>query len=141
MTHRRAHIYRETSESTVDVAIDLDGAGESTISTGVGFYDHMLTTLSKHSGIDMTITTTGDVEIDGHHSIEDTAIALGQALAQAWGINAVSRVLVTPWFPSTRPLPSALLTLLDDRGWRARVSPRGRRTFVLVVLACPTRVR
>ena len=83
MTHRRARVYRETSESTVDVAIDLDGAGESTISTGVGFYDHMLTALSKHSGIDMTITTSGDVEIDGHHSIEDTAIALGQALAQA----------------------------------------------------------
>mgnify|MGYP001757711444 CR=1 FL=1 len=141
MTHRRAHIYRETSESTVDVAIDLDGAGESTISTGVGFYDHMLTTLSKHSGIDMTITTTGDVEIDGHHSIEDTAIALGQALAQALGDKCGITRFVTPWFPSTRPLPSALLTLLDDRGWRARVSPRGRRTFVLVVLACPTRVR
>lgn len=140
MTHRRAHIYRETSESTVDVAIDLDGAGESTISTGVGFYDHMLTTLSKHSGIDMTITTTGDVEIDGHHSIE-RLLLWARLLLRPWGINAVSRVLVTPWFPSTRPLPSALLTLLDDRGWRARVSPRGRRTFVLVVLACPTRVR
>ena len=122
MTHRRAHIYRETSESTVDVAIDLDGAGESTISTGVGFYDHMLTTLSKHSG-------------------KTRLLLWARLLLRPWGINAVSRVLVTPWFPSTRPLPSALLTLLDDRGWRARVSPRGRRTFVLVVLACPTRVR
>lgn len=85
MTHRCAHVYRETSESNVDVSIDLDGEGESTISTGVGFYDHMLTALAKHSGIDMSITTTGDVEIDGHHSVEDTAIALGQALAQALG--------------------------------------------------------
>lgn len=85
MTHRCAHVYRETSESNVDVSIDLDGEGESTISTGVGFYDHMLTALAKHSGIDMSITTTGDVEIDGHHSVEDTAIVLGQALAQALG--------------------------------------------------------
>ena len=85
MTHRCAHVYRETSESNVDVSIDLDGEGESTISTGVGFYDHMLTALAKHSGIHMSITTTGDVEIDGHHSVEDTAIALGQALVQALG--------------------------------------------------------
>ncbi|QQY14680.1 imidazoleglycerol-phosphate dehydratase HisB [Cutibacterium avidum] len=85
MTHRCAHVHRETSESNVDVSIDLDGEGESTISTGVGFYDHMLTALAKHSGIDMSITTTGDVEIDGHHSVEDTAITLGQALAQALG--------------------------------------------------------
>ena len=85
MTHRCAHVHRETSESKVDVSIDLDGEGESTISTGVGFYDHMLTALAKHSGIDMSITTTGDVEIDGHHSVEDTAIALGQALVQALG--------------------------------------------------------
>ena len=85
MTHRCAHVHRETSESNVDVSIDLDGEGESTISTGVGFYDHMLTALAKHSGIDMSITTTGDVEIDGHHSVEDTAIVLGQALAQALG--------------------------------------------------------
>ena len=71
MTHRCAHVHRETSESNVDVSIDLDGEGESTISTGVGFYDHMLTALAKHSGIDMSITTTGDVEIDGHHGVED----------------------------------------------------------------------
>ena len=85
MTQRCAHVHRDTSESNVDVSIDLDGEGESTISTGVGFYDHMLTALAKHSGIDMSITTTGDVEIDGHHSVEDTAIVLGQALAQALG--------------------------------------------------------
>jgi imidazoleglycerol-phosphate dehydratase len=85
MSNRRAKVERVTSESNVFVEIDLDGTGMSSISTGVGFYDHMLTALSRHSLIDMTITTTGDVHIDGHHSVEDTAIALGQAIAEALG--------------------------------------------------------
>ncbi|MFV0532368.1 MAG: imidazoleglycerol-phosphate dehydratase HisB [Cumulibacter sp.] len=82
---RTARIERKTSESSVLVEIDLDGTGTSNISTGVGFYDHMLTALSKHSLIDLTVQTTGDIEIDAHHSIEDTAIVLGEALAQALG--------------------------------------------------------
>ena len=82
---RRAKVERVTSESSVSVEIDLDGTGASSISTGVGFYDHMLTALARHSLIDMTITTTGDVHIDGHHSVEDTAIALGQAIKEALG--------------------------------------------------------
>ncbi len=82
---RRAKVERVTSESSVSVEIDLDGTGASTISTGVGFYDHMLTALARHSLIDMTITTTGDVHIDGHHSVEDTAIAIGQAIREALG--------------------------------------------------------
>jgi imidazoleglycerol-phosphate dehydratase len=85
MSNRRAKVERVTSESNVSVEIDLDGTGTSSISTGVGFYDHMLTALSRHSLIDMTVTTTGDVHIDGHHSVEDTAIALGQAIGQALG--------------------------------------------------------
>jgi imidazoleglycerol-phosphate dehydratase len=85
MSNRRAKVERVTSESNVSVEIDLDGTGTSSISTGVGFYDHMLTALSRHSLIDMTITTTGDVHIDGHHSVEDTAIALGQAIREALG--------------------------------------------------------
>ena len=82
---RTARIERTTSESSVVVELDLDGTGESTISTGVGFYDHMLTALSRHSLIDLTVTTTGDLHIDGHHSVEDTAIAIGQALRVALG--------------------------------------------------------
>ncbi len=84
-SHRTGEVHRVTSESDVSVWLDLDGTGTSEISTGVGFYDHMLTALSKHSLIDMKITTTGDIHIDGHHSVEDTAIAIGQALAQALG--------------------------------------------------------
>jgi len=85
---RRAKVERVTSESSVSVEIDLDGMGTSSISTGVGFYDHMLTALSRHSLIDMTIQTTGDLHIDGHHSVEDTAIALGRAIGEALGDKA-----------------------------------------------------
>lgn len=114
---RTAHIVRRTSESQVDVAIDLDGTGESTISTGVGFYDHMLTALSRHSGIDMTITTTGDVEIDGHHSVEDTAIAIGQALAQALGDKAG----ITRFGDAMVPLDEALAQCVVDVAGRPYV--------------------
>ncbi|GAB3623210.1 imidazoleglycerol-phosphate dehydratase HisB [Mariniluteicoccus endophyticus] len=85
MTGRTATIERTTSESSVRVTVDLDGTGTSEVSTGVGFYDHMLTALSRHSLIDLTVETTGDVWIDGHHTVEDTAIALGDALREALG--------------------------------------------------------
>ena len=82
---RTARIERTTSESSVALELDLDGSGSSEISTGVGFYDHMLTALSKHSLIDLTVQATGDVQIDAHHTVEDVAIVLGQALRQALG--------------------------------------------------------
>ena len=82
---RTARVERRTTESSIVVSLDLDGTGASTISTGVGFYDHMLTALSKHSLIDLVVDAAGDVEIDGHHVVEDTAIVIGQALAQAFG--------------------------------------------------------
>jgi len=83
--HRVAEQHRATSESDVSVKLDLDGIGNSRISTGVGFYDHMLTTFARHSLIDLEIATTGDIHIDGHHSIEDTAIVLGVAISRALG--------------------------------------------------------
>lgn len=82
---RTATIERATSESTVRVSLDLDGTGASTISTGVGFYDHMLTALAKHGLLDLTVQSVGDVHIDAHHVVEDTAIVLGQAIRQALG--------------------------------------------------------
>ncbi|MDO4411953.1 imidazoleglycerol-phosphate dehydratase HisB [Cutibacterium sp.] len=121
MTHRCAHIHRETSESNVDVSIDLDGCGESTISTGVGFYDHMLTALSKHSGIDMTITTSGDIDVDGHHSVEDTAIALGQALSHALG----DKRGITRFGDALVPLDEALAQCVVDVAGRPWVECSG----------------
>lgn len=112
---------RSTSESTVRVALDLDGTGDSTISTGVGFYDHMLTALSKHSLIDLEITTTGDLHIDGHHSIEDTAIVLGQALAEALGDKAGIR----RYADATVPLDEALAHCVVDLAGRPYVVHTG----------------
>ena len=82
---RTATITRETSESSVTLSLNLDGTGENQISTTVPFFDHMLTALSKHSLIDLTVNSHGDTDIDVHHTVEDTAIVFGQALRQALG--------------------------------------------------------
>jgi len=82
---RRARIERETKESKVLVEVDLDGTGRADVSTGVGFYDHMLDSFSRHSLVDLTVQTVGDTHIDAHHTVEDTAIALGAALREALG--------------------------------------------------------
>jgi imidazoleglycerol-phosphate dehydratase len=82
---RTARLERGTAESSVQLALDLDGTGQASISTGVGFYDHMLTALAKHSLIDLEVTSTGDLPVDAHHTVEDTAIVLGQAIRAALG--------------------------------------------------------
>ena len=82
---RRARIERETKESKVLVEVDLDGTGRADVSTGVGFYDHMLDSFSRHSLVDLTVQTVGDTHVDAHHTVEDTAIALGEALREALG--------------------------------------------------------
>ncbi|QWC85593.1 imidazoleglycerol-phosphate dehydratase HisB [Nocardioidaceae bacterium] len=82
---RTATIERATKESSVFVEVDLDGSGKGEISTGVGFYDHMLNSLARHALLDLTVRTEGDTHIDAHHTVEDTAIALGDALKIALG--------------------------------------------------------
>ena len=82
---RTARLERETAESSVRLSLDLDGTGQASISTGVGFYDHMLTALAKHSLIDLEVSSTGDWPVDAHHTVEDTAIVLGQAIRTALG--------------------------------------------------------
>jgi imidazoleglycerol-phosphate dehydratase len=82
---RTAKVTRKTSESAVELELNLDGSGVSHIDTGVPFFDHMLTALSKHSLIDLKVQSKGDVEIDIHHTVEDTAIVFGQALKEALG--------------------------------------------------------
>lgn len=82
---RAAQIGRKTNETDITVSVDLDGSGRYEISTGVGFFDHMLEQLSRHSLIDMTVKAKGDLHIDDHHTVEDTGIAIGQAIARAAG--------------------------------------------------------
>jgi imidazoleglycerol-phosphate dehydratase len=82
---RRARIERATTESKVLVELDLDGSGRAQVSTGVGFFDHMLDAFARHALFDLTVQTDGDTHVDAHHSVEDTAIALGDALGEALG--------------------------------------------------------
>ena len=85
---RTATMSRKTAETDVTITVDLDGTGSSTISTGVPFYDHLLTSLSKHSLIDLTIEAEGDLEVDDHHTVEDVALVLGETIGKALGARA-----------------------------------------------------
>ncbi|EFQ84312.1 imidazoleglycerol-phosphate dehydratase [Aeromicrobium marinum DSM 15272] len=107
---RSARIERKTSESHVVVEVDLDGTGRHDISTGVGFYDHMLTALARHSLIDLTVRSEGDLHIDAHHTVEDTAICIGEALREALGDKAGIR----RYGNATVPLDEAIATAVVD---------------------------
>jgi imidazoleglycerol-phosphate dehydratase len=85
MTDRTAKISRKTKETDITVTVNLDGTGKTDISTGIGFFDHMLDALGRHSFIDLTVKADGDLHIDGHHTVEDTGIVIGQAIKQALG--------------------------------------------------------
>ncbi len=80
---RSSNVIRETRETRIDLTIDLDGAGRTDISTGIGFFDHMLNLFGAHGRFDLVLSCTGDTEVDGHHSVEDVGIALGQAVQKA----------------------------------------------------------
>lgn len=82
---RSASFERKTSETSIRVTVDLDGQGEGRIDTGIGFFDHMLQLLARHSGVDLEIRAEGDLEVDEHHTVEDVGLALGQALSRALG--------------------------------------------------------
>ena len=110
MSGRSARIERKTSESQVEVELNLDGTGAHAISTGVGFYDHMLTALSRHSLIDLTVQATGDLHIDAHHTVEDVAICIGEALREALGDKAGIR----RYGNATIPLDEAIATAVVD---------------------------
>ncbi|HET7690358.1 MAG TPA: imidazoleglycerol-phosphate dehydratase HisB [Nocardioidaceae bacterium] len=107
---RTARVERQTSESKLLVEVNLDGTGRHDISTGVGFYDHMLISLSRHSLIDITVQAEGDLHIDAHHTVEDTAIALGQALRQALG----DKKGIRRFGDATVPLDEALVQAVVD---------------------------
>jgi len=107
---RTATITRETSESTISLTLDLDGDGTSNIDTGVPFYDHMLTALSRHSLINLDVHARGDIEVDVHHTVEDTAICLGEALREALGDKRGIR----RFGDATVPLDEALAKAVVD---------------------------
>lgn len=107
---RTAALTRQTSESSIELSLDLDGTGNSTIDSGVPFFDHMLTAFSKHSLIDLTVKATGDTHIDVHHTVEDIAITLGTAIRQALGDKAgISR-----YGDAVVPLDEALARAVVD---------------------------
>ncbi|MFT4745826.1 MAG: imidazoleglycerol-phosphate dehydratase [Nitriliruptoraceae bacterium] len=85
---RIGRVERQTKETSMLVEVDLDGTGQVHVTTGVPFFDHMLDQLGRHGRLDLTVTASGDTEIDDHHTVEDVGIALGQALAEAWGDRA-----------------------------------------------------
>jgi imidazoleglycerol-phosphate dehydratase len=115
---RTGRIARKTSESEVVVELDLDGTGVTEISTGVPFYDHMLTALGKHSLMDLTVRATGDVAIDSHHTVEDVAICIGEAIKEALGDKAgISRY-------------GSAIVPLDEALAQAVVDVSGRPYFV-----------
>ncbi|CAN5439437.1 imidazoleglycerol-phosphate dehydratase HisB [soil metagenome] len=107
MTDRIAKVERKTRESDIVVEINLDGTGQVHIDTGVPFFDHMLTSLGTHASFDLTVRATGDVEIEGHHTIEDTAIVLGQALGQALGDKKGIRRFGDAYIPMDETLAHA----------------------------------
>ena len=108
---RTAQIKRETKESSVLVEIDLDGTGLVDIETGVPFFDHMLQQIGKHGLFDLTVRTRGDLEVDAHHTVEDTALALGQALREALGDKAGIRRFGDALIPLDETLCQAALDL------------------------------
>ena len=114
MERRTGHVRRQTRETTVDVELDLDGVGEVDVATGVPFFDHMLDQLGRHGRIDLTVRTQGDTEIDAHHTVEDTGIALGEALAEAWG----DRRGVERFGDATVPIDESLTRVAVDLAGR-----------------------
>lgn len=128
---RRATVSRRTRETSVSVELALDGTGATEVSTGVGFYDHLLSSLAHHALLDLTVRTTGDLEVDEHHTVEDTALALGQALADALG----DRAGIRRFGDAAMPMDESLATAVVDVGGRpyavVDLPFRGERVGVL----------
>ena len=112
---RTARIERKTAETHIALDVNLDGRGQSSVTTGVGFLDHMLTLLAKHAAIDLTVNATGDLEVDQHHTVEDVGIALGQAVREALGDKRGIR----RYGHFTLPMEETLATVAVDLGGRA----------------------
>lgn len=128
---RAAQIHRQTAETDITLSLDLDGLGQSNVRTGVGFLDHMLTLLAKHSLMDLTVTAQGDLHVDAHHTVEDVGICLGKAILQALGDKSGIR----RYGAMTVPMDETLVTSAVDLSgrafcvWNAEVPPEMLGTF------------
>jgi imidazoleglycerol-phosphate dehydratase len=107
---RSAEVSRKTRETQLRVRVDLDGTGRAQVGTGIGFFDHMLEALARHGLLDLEVECRGDLQVDGHHTVEDTGIVLGQALAQALG----DRSGIRRYADATVPLDEALVRAVID---------------------------
>ena len=128
---RTATISRKTAETAIELSLDLEGRGTAQVSTGVGFFDHMLTHLARHGLFDLTVTCQGDLHIDAHHTVEDVGICFGKALAQALGDKAGIR----RYGDATVPMDETLVTAAADLSgrpfqvWNAEVPNEMLGTF------------
>ncbi|HSM45555.1 MAG TPA: imidazoleglycerol-phosphate dehydratase HisB [Acidimicrobiia bacterium] len=113
---RRAEITRQTGETDIELVLDLDGSGIAEVATGLGFLDHMLTALAKHSGIDLTLRAAGDLAVDDHHTVEECAIVLGRALDQALGDRSRIARFGHAYAPLDESLTRAVVDL-SGRPW------------------------
>jgi imidazoleglycerol-phosphate dehydratase len=111
---RSATVTRETRETRIEVRVDLDGTGTTEVATGIPFFDHMLEQLGRHGRLDLHISAVGDLAVDAHHTVEDVGIALGQALAEAWG----ERAGVERFGDATVPIDESLARVAIDLSGR-----------------------
>jgi len=128
---RSAHIERATGETRIQLSLNLDGTGKADLATGIGFFDHMLTLLAKHSLFDLTVKAQGDLHVDAHHTVEDVGICLGKALTESLGNKAGIR----RYGSATLPMDETLVTAAVDLSgrpfcvWNAQVPPEILGTF------------
>jgi imidazoleglycerol-phosphate dehydratase len=129
VTRRASTVERSTGETKIRVDLDLDGAGRYDVDTGIGFYDHMLAQLAKHGGFDLTVRTQGDLHVDAHHSVEDTALAIGAALRDALGEKAGVRRFGDALVPLDEVLVQCAVDL-SGRPYVVHEEPGGLAPFV-----------
>jgi imidazoleglycerol-phosphate dehydratase len=128
---RKKSVRRETAETKIDLSLNLDGTGRADVATGVGFFDHMLTLLARHSLIDLTVMAEGDLHVDAHHTVEDVGICFGKALAEALGDKSGIR----RYGDATVPMDEALVTAAVDLSgrplcvWKVELQPERLGTF------------
>lgn len=123
---RSARIRRTTRETDIDLALSLDGRGSARIATGIGFFDHMLESVARHGGFDLTVRAAGDLHVDQHHTVEDVGLVLGAAVREALGEGGQRGTLRAGWW--VMPMDEALALVAIDLGGRAHCEFRGTFT-------------